>query len=69
MHKMTCRDHDDNQPKVNEPSEFEPLSFTGPQIRVTEFFFYFSSKTYVVGTQKNRLNERVLLSTQNTCLN
>ena len=27
---------------------------------------YFSSKTYVVRTQKNRLNETVLLSTQNT---
>ena len=24
---------------------------------------------YVVGAQKNRLNEKVLLSTQNTCLN
>ena len=24
---------------------------------------YFSTKTYVVGTQKNRLNETVLLST------
>ena len=30
------------------------------------YFLYFSSKTYVVGTQKNRLNETVLLSTQNT---
>ena len=30
---------------------------------------YFSAKTYVVGTQKNRLNEMVLLSTQNICLN
>ena len=30
---------------------------------------HFSTKTYVVGTQKNRLNETVLLSTQNTCLN
>ena len=30
------------------------------------FFFYFSTKTYVVGTQKNRLNETVLLSSQNT---
>ena len=30
-------------------------------------FFYFSTKTYVVGTQKNRLNETVLLSTQNIC--
>ena len=28
----------------------------------------FSTKTYVVGTQKNRLVETVLLSTQNTCL-
>ena len=25
---------------------------------------FFSTKTYVVGTQKNRLNETVLLSTQ-----
>ena len=32
-------------------------------------FIYFSTKTYVVGTQKNRLNERVLLSTQNICYN
>ena len=31
--------------------------------------FFCSSKTYVVGTQKNCLNETVLLSTQNTCLN
>ena len=28
---------------------------------------YFSTKTYVVGTQKNRLSEMVLLSTQNIC--
>ena len=27
--------------------------------------FYFSTKTYVVGTQKNHLNEMILLSTQN----
>ena len=33
------------------------------------YFLYFSSKTYAVtvGTQKNRLNETVLLSTQNIC--
>ena len=30
-------------------------------------FSYFSSNTHVVGTQKNRLNETVLLSTQNMC--
>ena len=29
--------------------------------------FSFSTKTYVVGTQKNRLNETNLLSTQNKC--
>ena len=33
------------------------------------YFSYFSTKTYVVGTQKNRLDETVLLSTQNMCLN
>ena len=33
---------------------------------VTEnYFSYFSTKTYVVGTQKTRLNETVLLSTKN----
>ena len=32
-------------------------------------FSYFSTKTHVVGTQKNRLNETVLLSTQSICLN
>ena len=30
-----------------------------------KIFFYFSTKTYVMGTQKNRLSETVLLSTQN----
>ena len=30
-------------------------------------FFNQKFKTYVVGTQKNRLNEMVLLSNQNTC--
>ena len=35
---------------------------------VTKIYFsYFLTKTYVVGTQKNRLNETVHLSTQNIC--
>ena len=35
---------------------------------VTETLFsYFSTKTYAVGTQKNRLNETILLSTENIC--
>ena len=38
-------------------------------VRSPYYFSYFSTKTYVVGTQRNRLNETVLLSTQNTCLN
>ena len=33
------------------------------------YFSYFSTKTYVVGTQKNHLNEMVLLGTANICLN
>ena len=31
-------------------------------------FLYFLSKTYVVGTQKNRLNETVLVGTQKNML-
>ena len=46
------------------------LKLSGLQIRVFEnYFSYFSMKTDIVCTQKNRLNEMVLLSTQNTCLN
>ena len=33
------------------------------------YFSYFSTKTYAMVTQKNRLNETDHLSTQNTCLN
>ena len=47
-------------------------SKSGLQIRecVPEnYFSYFSTKTsYVVGTQKNRLDETCLLSTQNICI-
>ena len=44
---------------------------SGLQIRVCngKLFSSFLSQTYVVGTQKNHLKERVLLNTQNTCLN
>ena len=35
---------------------------TDLQIRVCEYIFY--SKTYIVGTQKNRLDDTVLLSTK-----
>ena len=32
-----------------------------------KYFSYFSTKTFVVGTQKKRLRMTVLLSTQNIC--
>ena len=32
-----------------------------------KYFLISQSKTYVMGTQKNRLNETVLSSTQNIC--
>ena len=40
---------------------------SGFQLRAPtkNIFSYFSTKTYVVGTQKTRLNETVLLSSQN----
>ena len=43
---------------------------TDLQIRVCEYIFYihFSSKTYVQGTQKSRLNVTVLLSTKKRLL-
>ena len=34
---------------------------------IKKIFSDFSTKTYVVDAQKNRLNETVLLSTQNIC--
>ena len=37
-------------------------------VGVNLFFFYFLIETYVVGAQKNRLIETVLLSTQNLCI-
>ena len=47
-------------------------TLTGLQIIVrnqTIHFPYLSSKTYVVGAQKNRLNETVFLSTHNISFN
>ena len=44
------------------------VSGHGLQIRVcNKLFSYFSTETYMVGTQKNHLNETVLFSTQNIC--
>ena len=37
------------------------------RVRTKKLIFLFLIQTYVVGTQKNRLNETVLLSTENIC--
>ena len=39
------------------------------RVRNRKNISFFSTKTYVVGTQKNRLKEMVLLSIHNICLN
>ena len=52
----------------NDLSQY-PVVSSRPPDKSVYWKIIFSSKTYVVGTQKNRLNETVLLSTQNTCLN
>ena len=41
----------------------------GYTLSVPEKNSYFSTKTYVVCTQKNRLDKTILLGTQNTCFN
>ena len=44
------------------------LNDSSPLVKsIKKYFSYFLIKTYVVGTQKNRLNETVLLSTENFC--
>ena len=40
-----------------------------PLDKIACSIWHFLTKTYVVGTPKNRLTERVLWSTQNICLN
>ena len=44
-------------------------NFQAPRCVTENYFSYFSTKTYVVGTQKNRLDQTVLLSTKIKCLN
>ena len=39
---------------------------TSGEIKIV--IFHFSTKTYVVGTQRNHLNEMAVLSTQSICL-
>ena len=58
--ELAQRDSFFEQPKHGNKYNFALSNF---------LFSYFSTKIYVVGAQPNCLNERVLLSTQNTCLN
>ena len=44
------------------------LTFALRERFVPNQYSFYSTKIYVVGAQKNRLNETVLLSTQNKCL-
>ena len=44
-------------------------AFSGKSAQIQNYFSYFSTKTYAVGTQKDHLNETVLLSTLYKCLN
>ena len=37
------------------------------RVRTRKKLSYFSTETYIVGTQKNPLDETALLSTQNIC--
>ena len=51
------------QTKLNQTENIS-THMSGLQIRLLirkKYFLYFSSKTYVVGTQKNRLNETHVL--------
>ena len=45
----------------------EPFLNNLQALRTKTLFSYFTTETYVVGTQKNCLYETVLLSTQNIC--
>ena len=47
--------------------EVDNMQASSKQCKIENYFSYFSTKTYVVGTQKNRLNETVHLNTQNIC--
>ena len=47
----------------------EAAAENNDNITLKNYFSYFSSKTYVVGSRKNRLNETVLMSTKNIDFN
>ena len=44
---------------------YEAYKFQALRVRTKKLIFLFLNQTYVVGTQKNRLNETILFSTQN----
>ena len=50
-------------------SDFFSLLLRPPDKSVKLIFFCIYQPKHVVGTQKNCLDETVLLSTQNTCVN
>ena len=54
-----------SETKMN--NNFKNLILQAPRIELG--YLNFSNQKYVMGTYKNRLNETVLLSTQDKCLN
>ena len=52
-----------------EKSSFQVNSGLQIIVLIENNFSYFSTKTYVMGAQKNQLNKTVVYSSQNICLN
>ena len=67
-HFVTLEEDEDDE--EGDESKMEKLSLLQDMASVFGInLSYCSAKTYVVGTQQNRLYETILLSSQNTCLN
>ena len=62
-----CQAYKDTRIALTLEPHCERMSGLQLRVRTGKIISYFSTKTYVVGTQKNRLNETVLLITQNIC--
>ena len=51
------------------PENFHPWTCSGIQLTgIVQLFSYLSMERYIVGSQKNLLNEIILLDSHKTCL-
>ena len=57
-----------DHPTLLEQTQWKSKASGGEPV-IKQKNLHFSTKEYFVGTQKNRLNETVLLSTHKICLN